>query len=115
MTRRDRLRGKRFRLGPTLEAEVRRSCRDELKLVYEAPAFPRAVWERLARLGRAEVFEASRLNPAMHDLFRVSCPGMRLEGAVDGTVLLAFFRGKGRLGARHLLQRVLIEAFGPER
>lgn len=115
MTRRDRLRGRRFQLGPGLEAEIRRSCRNELKIVYEAQAFSRSVWERLATLGRAEVFEASRLNPAMRDLFRVACPGMLLEGAVEAGVLTALFRGPGRLGARHRLQQVLREAFDPGR
>ncbi len=109
MTRRDRLRGVRRSLGPGLTLEVRRSCRDELKLVYDTPPLPRAAWEQLAGLGEASVLEASRISPAMKDLFRIRCPGMRFEGAVGGTLLLAFFKGRGRLGARHRLEHLLRE------
>lgn len=112
MTRRDRLRGRRFSVGTQVQAEIRRSCRDELKLIYEATAFSRETWERLAKLGQTEVLEASKINPAMRDLFRVQAQGMRFEGAVGATSMLAFFRGPGRLRARHLLQRALREAFG---
>jgi hypothetical protein len=107
VTRRDRLRGRRLALAPGLTAEVRRSCRDELKLVYDTPPLSRAAWDRLASLGRASVLEASRLNPAMKDLYRVHGDALRFEGAVEGTLLVAFFKGRGRLGARHALERLL--------
>jgi hypothetical protein len=89
--------------------EVRRSCRNELKLVYDTPPLSRANWDRLASLGTAQIFEASRINPAMKDLVRVAGTAMRFEGAVGGTLLVAFFKGPGRLGARHALERRLRE------
>jgi hypothetical protein len=109
VNRRQRLSGRRLQLSAGLVLEVRRSCRDELKLVYDTPPLPRAAWVRLATLGKASVLEASRINPAMHDLYRVLCAGMRFEGAVDGTLLVAFFKGPGRLGARHRLEALLRE------
>lgn len=112
MNRRDRLRGHRIELGPGVTMEVRRSCRNELKLVYDTPPLPRDAWDRLAKLGSASVLEASKINPAMKDLFRVQCPAMRFEGAVGGTLLVAFFKGRGRLGARHALEKLLVEVSG---
>jgi hypothetical protein len=113
MTRRDRLRGHRYVPVPGVQAEVRRSCRDELKVFYEAPAgLPRPLWTALAALGTASVLEASKIHPTMKDLFRVAAPGMRFEGAVGGTVLTAFFKGRGRLRARHVLERALAAALG---
>jgi hypothetical protein len=109
VNRRQRLTGRRIALAEGLTVEVRRSCRDELKLVYDTPPLPREAWVRLAELGSASVLEASRINPAMRDLYRVSCTGMRFEGAVGGALVVAFFKGPGRLGARHRLDAVLKE------
>ncbi len=114
MIRRDRLRGHTFVPAPGLTASVRRSCRDELKIVYEAERLPLALWESLAVLGTAEIFRASAINPAMKDLFRVKGEALRFEGAVEGTALIAFFRGRGRLRARHLLEQLLKRWFDSE-
>ncbi len=107
MTRRDRVRGRKLELGGGLSAEIRRSCRNELRLVYQGRAFTLELWEQLSQLGRAEVLRASAIHPAMKDLFRVHASGFIAEGAVEGTSLTATFRGAGRLGARRALEQVL--------
>ena len=107
VTRRDRVRGRKLELGGGLSAEIRRSCRNELRLVYQGRAFTLELWEQLSQLGRAEVLRASAIHPAMKDLFRVHASGFIAEGAVEGTHLTATFRGAGRLGARRALEQVL--------
>jgi hypothetical protein len=106
--RRDRLRGARFQVGAGVTAEVRRSCRNELKVLYEAESFPGVTWEALSTLGSASYLRVSQLNPAMSDLCRVTLAGgALLEGAVGGRLLVALYRGRGRLQLRHQVERVL--------
>ena len=106
--RRDRLRGARFQVGAGVTAEVRRSCRNELKVLYEAESFSGATWEALSALGSASYLRASQLNPAMSDLCRVTLAGgALLEGAVGGRLLVALYRGRGRLQQRHQVERLL--------
>lgn len=105
--RRDRLRGRRFTLASGVQAEVRRSCRDELKVIYEGACFDEQVWKTLAALGVCERFEASRINPRMKDLFRVRGPGFLLEGACGANTLQALYLAPGRLKARHRLEAAL--------
>ncbi len=107
VTRRDRLAGHRYSVNASVQAEVRRSCRDELKIIYEAPCFDQAAWDKLFVLGEVKVLRASQLNPKMKDLYRVYGDSLRLEGALGGQLLLAFFARKGKLAARHLLEAVL--------
>lgn len=107
MNRRDRLLGHRYPVGPGLMAEVRRSCRDELKIVYEGGPFGPRVWQALAELGSTHVLHASALNPAMKDLYRVTGESLRLEGPLNGERLLAFFARKGKLRNRHRVERAL--------
>lgn len=90
MTRRERLVGFRYRAG-NVDAEVRKACRDELKILYTGGPFGEAVWRRLATLGEVNVFEASKLNPKMKDLVRVRASGLRVEGARDGELVVAFY------------------------
>ncbi len=112
MTRRERLQGHSYALANGIRVLVRRSCRDELKLIYEAPCFDEALLDEallkeLARRGSASVLRASKINPAMKDLYRIALPGVRLEVAAGGGSLLAFFKGFGRLRARHELEALL--------
>ena len=110
MTRRDRLAGHRYRVTASVQAEVRRSCRDELKILYEASCFDQVAWDKLAKLGELKVLRASQLNPKMKDLYRVYGNSLRLEGALGGQLLVAFFARKGKLAARHRLEAVLRNA-----
>lgn len=112
MTRRERLVGFRYspRGGGALVAEVRKSCRDELKILYSGERFDDAVWERLRALGEVNVFEASKVSPAMKDIVRVRGDGLRVEGARGGELVVAFF-APGRRGAwRKRLERLLISS-----
>lgn len=107
MTRRERLKGHRFQVNDQVQAEVRRSCRTELKVMYQASAFGREVWDRLATLGAAEVYRASQLKPGMKDIYRVRSESLLLEGAVGAGYLVATFKSKGRLKARHSVEHLL--------
>lgn len=90
-----------------LTAEVRKSCRDELKILYSGACFDDAVWERLRSLGEVNVFEASKINPVMKDIVRVKGDGVRVEGARGGELVVAFF-APGRRGVwRKKVERLL--------
>jgi hypothetical protein len=102
-TRRQRLVGFTYQTRGALKAEVRKSCRDELKILYSGRAFDAAVWDRVASLGAVNVFEASKLNNRMKDLVRVhGSDGLRIEGARDGELVVVFFAP----AARRLRKRV---------
>lgn len=108
-TRRERLAGFSFTprgCGP-LRAEVRKACRDELKILYSGTRFGDDVIARLGALGQVHLFEASRFNPAMKDLFRVKADGVRVEGARDGELVVAFFAPGRRGRFRKRLERLL--------
>lgn len=72
---------------------MRKSCRDEWKILYSGATFGDDVWRRLAALGTLNVFEASRLNPRMKDMLRVYGDGVRIEGGRDGDLLVVVFAG----------------------
>jgi hypothetical protein len=112
MISRDRLRGYSFTPALGVQAHVRRACRNELRILYEAPAYTKEVWAKLGAMGRLEVFETSRINPSMKDLYRVRAPGVLLEGSEQGQVLVATFIPPGKLRGRHQLERLLKEVFG---
>lgn len=97
-TLRERVVGFRYRVSDGIEAEVRKSCRDEVKILYSGGPFGAEAWARVATLGATQVFEASRINPQMKDLVRVKGDGVRVEGARDGNLVVAFF-APGRRGA----------------
>lgn len=107
MTRRERLVGHRYAVSPGITAEIRKSCRDEVKILYVGGPFDDAVWERLRALGPLEVFEASKLNPAMKDLLRLPLGACRLEGARGGELLVAFFGRPRAPGLRRRLEALL--------
>ncbi|MDX2010290.1 MAG: hypothetical protein SFW67_08875 [Myxococcaceae bacterium] len=109
-TLRERLVGQRYVVSPSIWAEVRKSCRDELKILYGGGPFDDATWTKLDTFGRREVFEASKLNPAMRDLFRVHGPGLRLEGARGGELLVAFFLRPRAASLRRRLEDTLRQA-----
>lgn len=106
-TRRERLVGFRYRPRGALDAEVRKSCRDEWKIYYSGAVFDDAVWARLASLGSMSVLEASKLNPKMKDLIRIAGPGFRVEGARGGEMLLVFYTPPRGLRARHRVEALL--------
>jgi hypothetical protein len=108
VTRRERLVGFKYTpRGTAVVAEVRKSCRDELKILYSGAVFDDAVWKRLATLGEVNVLEASKLNPAMKDLVRIKGDGVRVEGARNGELVVAFF-APGRRGLwRKRIERML--------
>ena len=110
MNRRERLVGFRYRPSPTIEAEVRKACRDELKILYSGGPFGAAVWERLATLGPLDIFEASKVSPKMKDIIRVRTEGMRVEGARDGALIVAFFAAGHRTRSRKRLEKLLAAA-----
>lgn len=92
-TRRERLVGFKYRPHGRVDAEVRKSCRDEWKILYSGTTFGDEVWKRLASLGEVSVFEASKLNPKMKDVLRVHGDGVRVEGGRDGELLVVVFAG----------------------
>ncbi|MFT3711087.1 MAG: hypothetical protein QM817_25955 [Archangium sp.] len=108
MTRRERLVGFKYTpRGTAVVAEVRKSCRDELKILYSGQVFDDAAWTRLGTLGEVSVLEASKLNPAMKDLVRIKGDGLRVEGARGGELVVAFF-APGRRGTwRKRVERML--------
>ena len=110
MNRRERLVGFRYRASSSIEAEVRKACRDELKILYSGGPFGAAVWEQLATLGPLDIFEASKLSPKMKDIIRVRSEGLRVEGARGGALLVAFFAPGHRARARKRLERLLAAA-----
>lgn len=103
---RERLVGHRYRVG-AVTAEVRKSCRDELKILYSGGPFDDALWEKLRAFGPLEVFEASKLSPVMKDLIRLKAEGLRLEGARGGELLVAFFPRPRKPGIRRRLEALL--------
>lgn len=104
--KRDRVVGLRYRVAG-LQAEVRKACRDELKILYEGGPFGLDAWAALAGFGVTHVLEASKLNPRMKDVYRVWGDAVRLEGALGGTTLHAFFGRSKRSVSRHAVERVL--------
>lgn len=104
---RERLVGHRYEVAPGLVAEVRKSCRDELKILYDGGPFDAAVWERLRAFGPLEIFEASKFNPQMKDIVRLRAAGLRLEGARGGALLVAFFLRPRPVGVRRRLEALL--------
>jgi hypothetical protein len=100
-----------LRSGLTLE--VRRACRDELRVVYGGASFDEQVWAALGKLGTLEVLAASRLNPRMKDVMRVRGAGFRLEGALAGPYLHAFFSLPSAGVRRHRVQGALEAAVRP--
>ena len=109
MTRRERLAGFHYRVRGCIDAEVRKACRDELKILYTGGPFGLDVWTRLASLGESEVFEASKLNPVMKDIVRVRAPGLRVEGARGGNLVVAFFAPGHRTSSRKRVEALLVE------
>lgn len=106
-TRRERLVGHRYVVSERVTAEIRKSCRDEVKILYTGGPFDDAFWERLRVIGPLEVFEASKLNPAMKDIMRLRAGGLRVEGARGGELVVAFF-GRPRVpGVRRRLEALL--------
>lgn len=108
-SRRERLAGFSYAprdCGP-LRAEVRKACRDELKILYSGTRFDDGVIERLRSIGEVSLFEASRFNPSMKDLFRVKADGIRVEGARNGELVVAFFAPGHRGRWRKRLERLL--------
>jgi hypothetical protein len=108
--RREALVGRSFQLPAGLVAEVRRACREELRLHYRGPCFDARVWSLLAGLGDVQVLEASKLNPRMKDVWRVRGAGFRLEGALGGEALHAFYSLPTPHAQRHRVEAVLVEA-----
>ena len=106
-SRRERLVGFRYRPHGRVEAEVRKSCRDEWKILYSGERFGADVWERLSALGETSVFEASKLNPKMKDLMRVHGDGVRVEGARGGDVVIVFYAPPRGLRLRHHVEALL--------
>ncbi|MBL8909093.1 MAG: hypothetical protein JNM17_00180 [Archangium sp.] len=109
MTRRERMVGFSYTPlgGGALRAEVRKACRDELKILYTGTTFDDSVWERLRSIGELNVFEASKLNAAMKDIVRVKGEGLRVEGVRDGELVVAFFAPGARGVWRKKLERLL--------
>ena len=105
--RRRSLVGLKYRVGDQIETEVRRSCRDEFKILYLGGPFDSPAWERIATLGEASLYEASKISPKMKDVMRVRADGMRVEGALGGDVVLAFFSEHRRSQRRHALEALL--------
>ncbi len=105
--RRRSLVGFKYRVGDLIEAEVRRSCRDEFKILYLGGPFDRIAWQRIATLGETCVYEASKISPKMRDVMRVRADGMRVEGALGGEVVIAFFTKHRRSERRHSLEAQL--------
>lgn len=99
---RQRLVGFKYQTRGALEAEVRKGCRDELKILYSGRTFDQPVWDRLATLGPLQIFEASKLNPKMKDLVRLHVDGLRVEGARDGELVVAFFDERSRKRRKHV-------------
>jgi len=110
LSRRERMPGFRYSprgCGP-LKAEVRKGCRDELKILYSGVQFGDAVIERLRTLGDVSILETSRVNPKMKDLFRLKSGDLRVEGARDGELVVAFFGPTRRGGGwRKRLEKLL--------
>lgn len=98
--------GFKYRVRGTISAEVRKACRDELKILYSGGPFTAEVWQRLSVLGEVSVFEASKLNARMKDIVRIRGKGLRVEGARDGELVVAFF-SEGFRRARHQVETLL--------
>lgn len=60
------------------------------------------MWQRLSVLGDVHVFEASRLNPKMKDIVRIRGPGVRVEGARDGELVVVFLDQRARSSRRRV-------------
>ena len=107
MNRRERLVGFKYQVRGVICAEVRKACRDELKILYSGGPFGAEAWARLGTLGEVSVFEASKLNAKMKDIVRVRGEGVRVEGAREGELVVAFF-AEGFRGARHRVEKLLV-------
>ena len=107
MNRRERLVGFKYRPRGAIGAEVRKACRDELKILYTGGPFGASVWKRLAALGEVDVFEASKISPQMKDIMRVRGKGLRVEGALNGELVVAFF-SEGFRCARRQVEALLV-------
>lgn len=107
-TRREKLVGFKYRPRGALTAEVRKSCRDEWKILYSGAVFGDDVWRRLSSLGTASVFEASKLSPSMRDLIRVHGEGLRIEGARNGELIAVFYLPPTSMRVRHRVEALII-------
>lgn len=107
LNRRERLVGFRYAVSGSVQAEVRRSCRNELRIVYEGGPFGPEAWAALGVLGEVQVLRASELNPALKDVYRVTAAALRLEGPLGGARLLAFYAREGRLRNRRRVEALL--------
>lgn len=113
MNRRRRLLGRQYSVNDAIVAEVRKSCRDELQILYSGGPFTMHTWQRLAGLGALSIFEASKLSPVMKDLARIIGEGFRVEGPHSGTFMVAFFARAGR-PVRRRIEAALVGATQPE-
>jgi hypothetical protein len=107
VTRRERLAGFKYLARGRIPAEVRKACRDELKILYTGGPFGADVWARLSTLGDVNVFEASKLNAKMKDIVRIRAEGVRVEGARDGELIVAFF-AEGFRRQRHRIEALIL-------
>lgn len=107
MARRERLAGFRYSVGSAIVGEVRKACRDELKILYSGGPFEADTWERLSALGQVSVLEASKLNPKMKDLVRIRAEGFRVEGAKGGALVVAFYAPGHRARSRKRVEALL--------
>lgn len=112
MGRRERLAGFRYSVGGAVVAEVRKACRDELKILYSGGPFEGDTWARLGALGQVSVFEASKLNPKMKDLVRIRAEGFRVEGARGGELVVAFYEQGHRARSRKRVEALLAGVIG---
>jgi hypothetical protein len=106
--RREKLVGFKYRPRGVLTAEVRKSCRDEWKILYSGAVFGEQVWARLSTLGKASVFEASKLSSNMRDLVRVHGEGIRIEGARNGELIAVFYLPPTSMRIRHRVEALII-------
>lgn len=84
-----------------------------MKVIYETGAFDSAFWESIAHLGQLEIQRVSQIHPVMKDLARIRGDNFRLEGAIGGPSLFAFFGLHGKLAHRHQVERALRAALLP--
>lgn len=113
MNRRRRLLGRQYAVNDAIVAEVRKSCRDELQILYSGGPFTAQTWKQLAALGELSIFEASKLSPVMKDLARVTGDGFRVEGPHSGAFMVAFFARTGRRNRRRIEAALRIDDVSP--
>jgi hypothetical protein len=115
MNRRRRLLGRRYSVTQAVEGEVRKSCRNELQILYSGGPFTAQTWKQLAGLGALSIFEASKLSPVMKDLARVIGPGFRVEGPLAGSFMVAFFAREGRSSRKRIEAVLAASALEPSK